>query len=85
MLNTYMTKSNRPNLIATANTTGGWAIGIISDTSKGTRKGTFYSVIRMDRESTYVTLSTHWNESDARKAANAAWKLDTGRGPAMIY
>lgn len=60
------------NLIATANTLNGFAIGVI-------RRPSDHAVIRMDRESRYVVLSAHPTEADARTAANIEWKLDTGR------
>lgn len=68
--------TSQPNLIASANTTNGFAIGIVSADSQGTQPGTVFSVVRLDRQSRYVTLSNHRDEAGARKAANAAWKLD---------
>lgn len=58
-------------LLTSANTVGGFAIGII-------RTGESYAVIRMDRDSRYVTISRHDLEADARKRANLEYRLDRG-------
>lgn len=76
MLNRDMKNTH---LIASANTTNGFAIGITASESKGTQPGTYFSVIRLNRQSKYVTLSTHRSEAEARKAANVAYKGDTAR------
>lgn len=62
-------------LIASANTTAGFAIGIVSKTAFRTGH-TYFEVVRMDRASRYVTLTRHSDEVAARKAANAAFKAD---------
>jgi hypothetical protein len=60
------------NLIATANTLNGFAIGVVARTSD-------YTVVRMNRDSHYIVLSAHSTEAAARTAANTEWKLDMGR------
>ena len=63
------------NLIATANTTAGFAIGIVSKTAHTTGE-IYFEVVRMNRQSRYVTISRHGNEADARHRANIEYKLD---------
>jgi len=65
--------TTKPNLIATANTTHRFAIGIITGDGRG------FAVIRMDPESRYIILSRHHTEAGARKDANRQWLRDTGR------
>lgn len=60
---------NSTQLIASANTSKGFAIGII-------RTGKYFDVIRMDRRSRYVTISHHNDEASARRRANAEYKAD---------
>ena len=66
---------NNELLIASANTAAGFAIGIVSKTAYTTGK-TYFEVVRMDRQSRYVTLSRHSDEAAARKAANAEYRAD---------
>ena len=63
------------NLIASANTTAGFAIGIVSKVARQSGR-TYFEVIRMDRQSRYVTISRHGDEASARKAANAEYRAD---------
>jgi translation initiation factor 2 alpha subunit (eIF-2alpha) len=58
-------------LIASANTRNGFAIGVI----RYNRKAVF-AVVRMDRSSRYVTISNHTTEAAARSAANIEWAAD---------
>lgn len=66
---------NNTALIASANTTAGFAIGIVSKVAHTTGR-TYFEVVRMDRASRYVTLTRHSSEAAARKAANLAFKAD---------
>lgn len=68
---------NNELLIASANTSNGFAIGIVKSSNFRTGKDQF-QVIRMDRQSRYVTITRHDNEADARKRANAEYKADKG-------
>ena len=70
------------HLIASANTSNGFAIGIVKNSNYLTGKDQF-QVVRLDRQSKYVTISRHADEADARKRANAEWKADKGIAPAM--
>ena len=63
-----MTTTNA-RLIASANTARGFAIGII-------RVGKYFDVVRMDRQSRYVTISHHDDEATARRRANAEWRAE---------
>lgn len=60
---------SKVQLVAVAETSDGFAIGIIR------RRGGF-AVVRMNRESQYVVLSAHGEESEARQVANREWALD---------
>lgn len=64
-------------LIASANTTAGFAIGIVTKAAFSTGK-TYFEVVRMDRQSRYVTISRHGDEASARKRANVEYRLDKG-------
>lgn len=67
---------NTPKLITSANTVAGFAIGI---TEQVDRTGTaVFSVVRMDRQSRYVTISRHTTEAEARKRANVEYRFDKG-------
>ena len=68
--NEHMTNAH---LIASANTTAGFAIGIVAT-------GSAFEVVRMDRRSRYVTLSRHTSEAAARTRANAEYRADKGKG-----
>jgi hypothetical protein len=61
------------HLIKSANTGGGWAIGLLRTIAYG---NTVYQVVRMDPQSRYVVISNHDAEADARKAANHEYRLD---------
>lgn len=76
---------NNELLIASANTSNGFAIGIVKSSNYRTGRDQF-QVVRMDRKSRYVTITRHADEATARKSANTYWKLDTGRaGCGMIH
>ena len=59
------------DIIASANTRHGFAIGIV-------RTAANFSVVRMDRTSKFVTISNHTTEAAARAAANTEWAGDMG-------
>lgn len=61
------------NLIASANTRNGFAIGIVRNA-----RANAFQVVRMDRASRFVTISVHGTEVAARTAANAEWAADKG-------
>lgn len=63
------------NLIASANTTNGFAIGIIATTNYRTGSP-YFAVVRMDRHSRYVTLGNHGTEAAARAQANREYFAD---------
>lgn len=65
----------RTTLIASANTYDGWAIGIVAKVAYSTG-ATYFEVVRMDRQSRYVTISRHGDEATARTAANAEYRSD---------
>ena len=62
-------------LIASANTSNGFAIGIVKSSNYRTGRDQF-QVVRMDRQSRYVTISRHGDEASARKRANAEYRSD---------
>ena len=62
---------NTDTLIQSANTANGFAIGIV----RNARSGKFL-VVRMDRQSRFVTISAHAAEADARTRANREWAAD---------
>lgn len=64
-------------LIASANIPNGdgFAIGIVSKVAHS-NGATYFEVVRMNRQSRYVTLSRHSSEAAARIAANAEFKAD---------
>lgn len=66
---------NNELLIASANTSNGFAIGIVKSSNYRTGRDQF-QVVRMDRNSRYVTITRHASEADARKRANAEWRAD---------
>jgi hypothetical protein len=62
--------TNGIRLIKSAATGHGFRIGIIE------QSGT-YSVIRMNENSKYITISRHKNLAAARNRANAEWSAET--------
>lgn len=58
-------------LIQSANTSNGFAIGIVHNARSGK-----FLVVRMDRQSRFITISAHVSESDARIRANREWAAD---------
>lgn len=62
-------------LIKEAPTGQGWAIGLIQKTAYSTGKP-YWSVIRINPKREYLALSSHYNLTEARAAANEEWKHD---------
>lgn len=79
----YMTNAQSPRIVATAETTNRYAIGVLESTHYKTGQPT-YSVVRMDPQSRYITLHYAATEQAARDLANEAWKRDK-YGAQMIY
>jgi translation initiation factor 2 alpha subunit (eIF-2alpha) len=69
------TNRTAAQLITSANTSNGFAIGIVTQPNRYNGRPIF-SVVRMDRQSRYVTISTHDTETDARTRANREWAAD---------
>ena len=61
--------ANGVTLIKSAETGHGFRIGIIEQSG-------IYSVIRMNEQCKYVTISRHKNLAAARIRANAEWSAD---------
>lgn len=72
---TTTTATNTDTLIASANTDGGFAIGIVRAISYTTGKY-FYRVVRLDPQSRYVTITVHATEEQARKSANIEYRAE---------
>jgi len=62
-----------------ANTLNGFAIAIVKYPNRIKPGQSVFSVVRVDRTNTFITLTNHDNEAAARKTANKYWLLDMGR------
>lgn len=69
------TTNSAGTLIASANTDGGFAIGIVRDVTYTTGKD-FFRVVRLDPQSRYVTITIHATEAQARKSANHEYRAE---------
>lgn len=78
MTATDTTMRSSEELIASANTTAGFAIGIVRKVAHESERP-YYAVVRLDRQSRYVTISRHADERAARRQANSEYRREVAR------